>query len=59
MASSWMRALDWSANSNILALGEGHSSKPGRFILHDVEKEKVLQERILSIDACKVAPEDK
>jgi hypothetical protein len=54
-----MRVLDWAANSNILAIGEGRSSKPGRFILYDVEKENVLQERILSIDACKVAPEYK
>jgi hypothetical protein len=59
MASSWMRVLDWSANSNILAIGEGQSSKLGRFILYDIENEKVLQERILSIDACKVALEYK
>jgi hypothetical protein len=59
MASSWMRVLDWSANSNILAIGKGQSSKLGGFILYDIEKEKVLQERILSIDACKVAPEYK
>jgi hypothetical protein len=42
-----------------LAIGEGQSSKLGRFILYDVEKGKVLQERILSLDACKVAPEYK
>ena len=42
-----------------MAIGEGQSSKPGRFILYDVEKEKVLQERILSLDACKVALEYK
>lgn len=42
-----------------MAIGKGQSSKPGRFILYDVEKEKVLQERISSLDACKVALEYK
>ncbi|KAE9368060.1 WD40 repeat-like protein [Stipitochalara longipes BDJ] len=56
---SWMRALGWSTDSNTLAVGERNSSKPGRFILFDVDKKKVIQERILSMEACKVPPEYK
>ena len=56
---SWMRALDWSTDNNILAVGEGHGSKAGRFTLFDVDKKEVIQERILSVEACKVPPEYK
>lgn len=57
--SSWMRALDWSTDSNLLAIGERRSNKAGTFILYDVDKNEVLQERILSTEACKVGPEYK
>ena len=56
---SWMRALGWSADSNILAVGEGHGLKPGSFILFDVDKKEAIQERILSTEACKVPAEYK
>ncbi|KAE8447340.1 hypothetical protein EG329_010898 [Mollisiaceae sp. DMI_Dod_QoI] len=55
--SSWMRALSWSADSKVVAVGEGHGSQPGRFILYDVEKKGVIQERILSTEACQVPEE--
>ena len=54
-----MRAIDWSADSIILTIGEGQSKKPGRFIIFYVDKEELFQERILSTEACKVAPEFK
>jgi WD40 repeat protein len=57
--SSWMRALDWSPDSNTLGIGEGHGSKAGRFVLYDVDKKEFMQERILSTEACKVGPEYK
>lgn len=54
-----MRALSWAPDSNILAVGEGHSRAPGRFILFDVDKKEVVQERILSTDKCPVPKEYK
>ncbi|KAN0095085.1 WD40 repeat-like protein [Hyaloscypha variabilis] len=56
---SWMRALDWAPDSNILAIGEGHGAKPGRFALFDVDEKKVVQERVLSTEACRVPREYK
>ena len=51
--SGWMRALSWSADSNVLAVGQADA---GRFILYDVGKKEVTQERILSMEACPVGP---
>jgi WD40 repeat protein len=58
--SSWMRALSWSADSKVVAVGEGHSlhDGPGRLFLYDVERKEVTQQRILSIEACVAAPEN-
>jgi WD40 repeat protein len=55
--SSWMRALDWGADSNILAIGGEGGESPARFVLYDVDKKEVLQERILSTEACVADPE--
>jgi WD40 repeat protein len=56
--SGWMRALSWSTESKVVAVGVGHGrTGPGRFFLYDVEKKEITQERILSTDACLVAPE--
>jgi WD40 repeat protein len=57
--STWMRTLDWAPDSNILAIGEGHGSKAGRFFLFNVDKKEFMQERILSTEACKVGPDYK
>jgi WD40 repeat protein len=55
--SSWMRALSWSTESKVVAVGVGHGgTDPGMFFLYDVEKKEITQERILSTDACLVAP---
>lgn len=56
---SWMRAISWAPDSNIIAVGEGHGAAPGRFILFDVDKKEVIQERILSTDKCPVPDEYK
>ncbi|TVY81181.1 putative WD repeat-containing protein [Lachnellula suecica] len=42
--NGWLRALSWSADGKMLAVGGGHG---------------VVQERILSVDACLVGPEYK
>lgn len=55
--SSWMRALDWGADSNLLAIGGEHGDAPARLILYDVDKKEILQERILSTEACVADPE--
>jgi WD40 repeat protein len=55
----WMRALSWAPDSNVVAVGEGHGSAPGRFILYDVDKKDIIQERILSTDNCPVTEEYK
>ncbi|KUJ17285.1 YVTN repeat-like/Quino protein amine dehydrogenase [Mollisia scopiformis] len=55
----WMRALDWSADNNFVAVGGGHGAGSGILFLYDVEKKQVTQERILSTDACKVDQDTK
>ncbi|KFX87216.1 hypothetical protein V490_08435 [Pseudogymnoascus sp. VKM F-3557] len=55
--SSWMRALSWSASSREVALGARHGAHPGSFCLYDVERKEVTQERILSLEACAIAPD--
>jgi WD40 repeat protein len=59
--SSWMRALSWSADSKFVAVGEGHAlhDGPGRLFLYDIERREVTQERILSIEACVAAPDNR
>jgi WD40 repeat protein len=55
--SNWMRALSWSADSKVVAVGGGHGAGAGNFFLYDVGRKEVTQERILSTDACPVGPE--
>jgi hypothetical protein len=56
-----MRALSWSADSKVVAVGEGHAlhDGPGRLFLYDVERKEVTQERILSIEACVAVPDNR
>jgi WD40 repeat protein len=49
--SSWKRALDWAPDSNVLAVGEGDGPKPGWFILYDVDRKEIKQERIFGTEA--------
>lgn len=55
--SGWMRALSWSANGKVVAVGGGHGGVPGRFFLYEIERNEVVQERLLSTEACLVEPE--
>jgi WD40 repeat protein len=58
--SSWLRALDWAPDSNVLAVGgEGYEWKPGGLILYDVDSKEIRQERILSTEAMRLEPEEK
>lgn len=53
----WLRALSWSANSQVVAVGGGHGAPIGALFLYNVAENKVIQERVLSTDACQVEPE--
>ena len=53
--SGWCRALDWSPDSTILAVGARNN---GKMVLIDVQKQQMVQERLLSTARAKVENEE-
>jgi WD40 repeat protein len=51
----WCRALDWSPDGNFLAVG---GRECGKLVLIDMEKQAVVQERLLSTSRTKVKKEE-